>query len=794
MQNIVYRYHGLDTARIHNARFVETVRAGVYSGFKLRVNPGYRDRLDIAKGNVPRSVLVTPEGVIVEESADVVNVVKIDPADSVLTRIDTVVCDYTFTTDTQRPAAYRVLRGRNQLDINTNPIAPDPTGNQVVLGYVTVRPQLALGGVAQIRVDQTDIHNIEEADFTLSTDIAALKPVIDFADPKRLYVYPGIFPNASQTAIIRFEGAYSDEIDGTNMAEKETRYFLFGISDDKLVSVVSESSDSESLTGYGTEVLPLAIGEGYKSGGDVRLVSILDVRFPFARHLTPAFEQDIYQDLLGNSVFNFLRVDTFETSDLIDLATVTGPTGVDTNLLVSISRADTSLTFDWIGASDPDEDVTIITKNLMGGTPLTNVEHFMLFSDTTIPNFSFDYSLVSEYTGFTNQRFPVNTLISIPAGGGGRLYLKLRIPKDSFLINKVQKIFSYGLYMNLDVETLNLKVVGELGIQNLINATPNMIANGNFHWWSRNDKNDHTPDNYGPDRVDYLVSADSQDIDAGKDVFAADGWQFTRIEYGSATRQISRVIYSEDALAAGIDNAIDTALLWEGEASIGDSTVRTNHLEYRVPVAAEMIGERVTFAIDFQSSDRAGIGIGIAFYSRDETGTFELLGSITQAGAASSAGTLLVVSDTAITESTYAVGLIVMYPQTNGVSEIYTWDARAARGVFKVLPYTSSIQSLDMLKGYYERGRVTATARLIEGDDVSSSVQFSATKHLGLSKDKTLVAQLVSGDTANRSQNVDQLTFTPDQNGFVVSGRAISSGLTKLDLEWEAFVLYPTVG
>jgi len=794
MQNVVHRYHGLDTARIHNQRFVETVRAGVYSGFKLRVNPGYRDRLDIAKADAPRSVLVTPEGVIVEETTDVVNAVKIDPADSLLTRIDTVVCDYTFTTDTQRPAEYLVLRGRNQLDINTDPVAPEPTGNQVVLGHVTVRPQLATGGVAQIRIDQTDIHNIEEADYTLSTDIAALKPAIDFSNPKRIYVYPGVFPNSNQTSIIRFTGAYSDEIDGTGMSEKETRYFLFGISDDKLVSVVSESSDPDSLSGYGTEILPLAIGEGYKSGGDVRLVGLSDVRFPFARHLTPAFEQDIYQDLLGNSVFNYLRVDVFENTDLIDLSTVAGPTGVDTNLSVSINRADTSLTFEWLGVDDPDEDVTVVTKNLLGGTPLTNVEHFMVFADTTIPNFSFEYSLVSEYTGFTDQRFSVNSLISIPAGGGGRLYLKFRVPKDSFLISAVQKIFSYGLYMNLDAETLNLKVVGELGIQNLINATPNLIANGNFHWWSRNDKNDYRPDCYGPERVDYLTTSDAQDIDAGKDVFAADGWQFTRIEYGSSTRQISRVILSEDALGAGIDNAVDTALLWEGEASQGDTTVRTNHLEYRVPVAAEMIGERVTFAIDFQASDRTGIGIGIAFYSRDEAGTFELQGSITQTGAASSSGTLLVVSDTAISESTYAVGLILMFPQTNGDSEIYVWDARAARGVFKVLPYTSSIQSLDMLKGYYERGRVTATARLIEGDDVSASVQFGATKHMGLSKDAALVTQLVSGDTANRSQNVDQITFTSDQNGFVVNGRAISSGLTKIDLEWETFVLYPVVG
>lgn len=794
MQNIFHRFHGLDTARIHNSRFIETVRAGVYAGFKLRVNPGFRDRLDVAKGSAPRSILVTPEGVIVEETDDIVNVVKIDPADSVLVRIDAVVCEYTFTTDTQRPAEYRVLRGRNQLTLSDEPKLPVPTGNQVLLGFVTVKPQQALGGVAQVRIDQTDIRNIEEADFTLTRDISALKPVIDFSNTKRLYVYPGVFPNAAQTNIIRFPGGYSDEISGTGMVDKETRYFLFGISDDREVSVVSESSDPTTLTGYGTEILPLAIGEGFKSGGDVRLVSLQDIRFPFARHLTPAFEQDVYQDLLGNSVLKWVRIDTFESTDLIDISTVTGPTGADQNLVTKIDRADTSLTFEWVGVDNPDDDVLITTENLLGGTPISTVMHFMVFADTIIENLTFDYSTVSKFSGFTAQRFSHNTIVAIPAGGGNRLYLRFRIPKDAFLINRVQKIFSYGVFLNLDAETLNMKVIGELGVGNLINATPNMIANGNFRWWDRNDKNDFTPDSHGPGRIDYLVTADPQDIETGKDVFAADGWQFTRIEYASSTRQVSRVVYSEEALASRIKNAIDTALLWEGERSTGGSDVLVNYLEYRVPVTAEMIGQRVTFALEYQSTDRAGIGVGIAFYSRDESGVFELEGAITQTGAAGDAGTLLVVSNTAISESTYAVGLIVMLPQTTGDSTIYVWGARAARGVFKVLPYTASERDQNTLRGYYERGRITSSTRLIEGDDVSASTQFGSRKHIGLSKDAQLVTQIVSGDTANRSQNVDQLNFTADEHGFVLNGRAISSGLTKLDVEWESFVLYPTVG
>ena len=151
-------------------------------------------------------------------------------------------------------------------------------------------------------------------------------------------------------------------------------------------------------------------------------------------------------------------------------------------------------------------------------------------------------------------------------------------------------------------------------------------------------------------------------------------------------------------------------------------------------------------------------------------------------------------SDATISENTYAVGLIIMFPQTNGDSQVYLWGARAARGVFKVLPYTSTPHDRNRLRAYYERGRVTGAGRLNEGDDMTASVQFGTMKHLGLSKDKQLVTRLVSGDDANRSQGVDQITFTATEDGFMVNGRAIASGPVKIDIEWESFVLLPTVG
>jgi len=674
--------------------------------------------------------------------------------------------------------------------LSDDPVVPSVENQfQVVLGWVYVRAQQATGGQAQVRVDPDDIVQAPEADFVQPVDMAALKPEIDFANTKRIFVYPGIFPNADKSSIIRWLGGYSEEIDDSTMDEGETRYFLFGITDDREVSVVSYSSDPDTLGGYGADTLPLCIGEATKVSGSAKLTRLEDVRFPFARQLTPQFERTSYNMELITSVFQNVRVDVLENDDFIDLTTVSGPTGYETLLRTFIDRADTSLTFEWIGTSSPDDDVTIVTNDLLSGTPISTLTHFMMIIDTDVPNLSFDYSTVSKYSGFTNQGFSANTIITIPAGGGNRLYVRFRIPKDAFVLNTIQKIFSYGAYLNLDPETLNQRVIAELGVTNLLHSIPNLISNGNFRWWSRNDENELEPDSDNPADIQYAVSVDEADIDAGTDVFAADGWQFTKIQFEGASRNIRRVVYSEAALSAGISDAIDTALYWEGK---GGDPGFVNHLEYRIPVTAEMQGQKITFAIDYKATAREAIGVGIGFYSRDETGTFTLI-QRDEKGATTADGTLLIESSLAISENTYAVGLIVILRQTTGDSEVYVRNARAAMGSYSRLPYTYDPYARTRLLPYYERGRVISSGRVLEGDDVSACAQFGAVKHVGLSKDAALIAREVSGDESNRSQNVDQITLTATPQGLVVTGRAISSGFVKLDLEWEVFPQFPII-
>lgn len=786
MQSIIHRYYGLDTSRLHNQRFVETVRAGVYSGFKLRVNAGYQDRIDIVRGDASRSVLVTSEGVIIEETEDLPNAVRVQPADSVRTRIDLVVCEYRYTPDVAVEAVYKVLRGRNQADLSVDPVPPAPENEyQVPLGTVTVLPQLASGGSAQVRVDQADIVQAAEADFILPEDLGALKPEIDFTNPKRIFVYPGVFPNALKDAVIRWPGGYSEEIDDATMTEGETRYFLFAISDDRQVTPVAWSSDPDTLSGYDAEVLPLCVAKATKSGGVGRILSLEDVRFPFARQLTPQFELTSYQTLLATSVFRYVRVDLFENSDLIDLTPVSGPTGYETLLRVFIDRSDSSLTFEWTGTTLPDDDVIVVTENLLENLPVSVITHFQVSFDTNIPSLTFEYSSVSKYSGFTDQRFLADKIVGIPSGGAGRLYIRFRIPKDAFQVMTTLKLYSYGVLLDLDPETVNRRVIVDLGMENLLAAVPNLIVNGNFRFWSRNDKDDVEPDSDSPARIDYAAASDASAIEAGDRVFAADGWQFTKLQYEGTTEQVSRVLFSQEARSADIENALDTCLLWEGK---GGAPGPVNHLEFRVPVRPEMLGQRVTFALDFEASSRDALGIGLAFYSRDENGAYTLVDRA-EAGATTTSGTLLLQSALAVSEATYAIGAIVILRQTTGDSRAFVKAARMAMGSFLRLAYSSTPYDRDRLRAYYERGRSIAAFRGVEGDAIYATAQFGRAKDAGLSKDGALVANLIA--SGNRSVGVDSIVLTPTTHGLVVSGRVISSGLATLDVEWEAYPLYP---
>ena len=83
-----------------NAQIKGVIRPGVYQGYKLRVNAAQTNYVDITPGADPASILVTREGVRIEETTEVPGAFVIQNADANLTRIDLAVAEYQFSTNT----------------------------------------------------------------------------------------------------------------------------------------------------------------------------------------------------------------------------------------------------------------------------------------------------------------------------------------------------------------------------------------------------------------------------------------------------------------------------------------------------------------------------------------------------------------------------------------------------------------------------------------------------------------------------------------------------------------------
>jgi len=93
---------------ILNRHFSGLLPRGIYKGFDVITNVSSLF-LNLEKGSDDTSVLLTPEGVRIEEDADIPNFVSIDIGDA-QPRIDLVICTHQFTV-TNDPAVYSVVKG-----------------------------------------------------------------------------------------------------------------------------------------------------------------------------------------------------------------------------------------------------------------------------------------------------------------------------------------------------------------------------------------------------------------------------------------------------------------------------------------------------------------------------------------------------------------------------------------------------------------------------------------------------------------------------------------------------------
>ena len=787
MQIRNFAFHDLDTAQAHNLRFLNVVRAGVYRGFRIRRNAGDPTLVDLTHGSDSVSVLVTSEGVRIQETAETIGVLRFEPADTNYARWDLVVAEYQWSPNPSIQQTYKIIKGRYPRvpgDEPVKPIVQNPY--QVPLAYVYVRALSALGGTARVEIRQEDIVHVAKADWVEAPGgMDCLKPVIDPTDPKRIFVYPGRFPSQSGVGYIDFQGGYSEELDDTGMVDGDVAYFLFGVTDDSLVSVAAKDTVPSLMVDIGTDVLPLCVGKAVKQGGSTTLTELIDVRFPFSRRFVPKQEEDFYLDDLGNNVFDYLRLDPLRDETFIDLASIAP---VDANLTAKIVAGETALELKWAGTGDPAADVTIATKNLLDNAEgVTNLRHIMLVIDTDVENLTFDYSATSGYSGFTGRDYRADSIVELP-GGVNQLFLKFKVPASEFSGGAAKKIFSYAVFMVLDYATLNDQTFSMLGVENLNNCIPNLIPNGDFQVWSRPATDGFYPDPNSRNKILYEVVPGGL-ADKTK-IFAADGWQFTKFDFPAYGGTISRALWSRDALGSVDINTMDTALGWVGLEG-GSLAGAQNYLEYRVPAFPDYSGRFVTFAFDFMTSPREALGIRVVLYERNEDGTLKVQ-SAAQSGAPLVSGTLVIKSASAINEKTYAIGFIIVFQQTTGRSTVWVRRARAAIGAYDELTFTKPQNAKDLIRAWYEVGVAMTSASVEQGEEIGTGFQFGAVKHDGLSDGGVRVKE-TGAVSSNRNVNLGQFALSCTRNGGVARGAAMITGLAVIDVDWEAAVVYPAV-
>lgn len=774
-------YHALNTSTLHNTRLARVIRPGIYAGFRIRRNAADPSLVDLTFGDDGSSVLLTVEGVRVQEIDEIAGVVSIQPADSTFARYDLVVAEYQWSPDNGVGQTYRVIRGVYQRDLDAEPIRPKPvTEYQIPLAWIYVRPKTSLNGASRVEVLQSDIFPAPKAaDTEAPYDISTLKPEVDVTNRKRLYVHRGVYPNSLGTTAIIFGGGYSTEVDDSAMVDGETKYFLYGISDDQEISVVGESSVLLTIPEIGADVLPLCVAKATKRGTTTTIDELVDIRFPFSRRMIPQGEDYFYWEYLRDSVFTELRTDTCDVDTLLDLDTLSP---VETGLTAEMNRGDTSFTVTWTGSGEPSTDVTVATKNIIDGTDINTVRHILMLAESDIAGLQFDYSTLSSYSGFTGRWYDFGTIQEILGGQTSRLFIKFRIPKSQFTGGGSKKIFSYGVCMNLDYGMLNKNTLAGLGLEALGQQIDNLIPNGDFYTWSRNDSVGVTPDLASRNRVDYLIRA--SDFAARKNIFAADGWQFTKLVFDSENSLISRVLWSRDVLGLPDDNTIDTALEWKSSASAAPG--QENQLEFRVPTCGRYLGQTVTFAVDYKTSALGAVGVELRFYERNGDGSFSIQSSV-RTGIIRTDGTLLVKSEEALNERVFAVGFVIVFQQLNMPTSVWLKNARAALGRYETLPFRRPENADALCRAYYERGRVMATANLGASEDLGATVQFGSLKKASLSENGTLAV----ADLLSRAVNVGAVAFAVTPDGFAVTSRAIVDGPAIIDLDWEAAVVYP---
>jgi hypothetical protein len=687
--------------------------------------------LSIVRGNAPSSILLTSQGVRIEETDDLVSIVLVTNSNPDGVRVDLVVARYEFSADNNVGQTYEVIRGTYPSS-GDDPVPPSPGPFDIPLAHVYVQAKSGSASIAY-----TDVINLVPARFTPGQDIGSLKPIADPVRTTRIFVHEGVFQSFDGAKAIHFPGGYSrelliDDFDGYGL-----KYALFGLTDDGVVSVIGTADSEENLPTFTSSILPLCIAVVNTAIGTVpAIVSVRDIRFPVSRQLVAVVEDEPYKASLADSIFDFVRVDVFRDTSGIELTStaVASETSLIEVLNSSVTAEPWSISLDkgrtalnLANTGTPISGYAVfVTKDMFRDVSF-KAQHFMVHVDSDFTNVYFRYSTSSPTAGFSSPLFRPGQIVRIPAGEVQKLYLKFYIPAE--YVNRALgcNIFSYGCYLRLNQQVVNTATVADVGIRSLKNAVPNLIANGNFRVWSRNDINSQVPNPDANEEIVYQVTETRP--------FAADGWQFVSLGAVPVNNTISRVSIQSDLL--GVGPGTDTGLYWE----IGPNQASTNtsELEYRAPISGSETGKWVTFALSYRGSAPNLVAVNIAIYRLTPTGgvTRELAQS---AVATTAIGRVIVRSLTTIPVDAVAIGFVIQFIDRTGNVTVY--NATGALGEFATIDYTEPVNATDILRKYYERGRLIAAGNTTEAQQVAATIQFGAQKFTQLG---SLNASVVEG-------------------------------------------------
>jgi hypothetical protein len=135
VQTVDIAYRAKATSSALNQRFRDITGNAVLRGFRLALGTVGGYSISLLKDQYVSSVAITPSGVRVEESTDLLNVLSVDPNPSTqnLPRVDSVYMVYEYGA-TNNIATYTVVKGSDVPAANPNP------ETYLLLGYVYVRP------------------------------------------------------------------------------------------------------------------------------------------------------------------------------------------------------------------------------------------------------------------------------------------------------------------------------------------------------------------------------------------------------------------------------------------------------------------------------------------------------------------------------------------------------------------------------------------------------------------------------------------------------------------------------